>query len=132
VIVTRAVGLTLAATAAAALLGAADGAAVRSQAPVGPRTALVLTSGPGEVITLRTAAGARVRSLRLGTYNVRVRDRSAIHNARVAAPGFGRATTVPYVGARTWRVSLKRTGTFRFLCDPHAAFGMRGSARIVR
>ena len=27
---------------------------------------------------------------------------------------------------------LARTGTLRFLCDPHAITGMKGSAKIVR
>jgi plastocyanin len=47
------------------------------------------------------------------------------------APGYKRATTVPFVGTQTWTVRLARTGTLRFLCDPHARDGMRGSAQIV-
>jgi plastocyanin len=100
--------------------------------PVTAKTRLVLTSGPGFTITLRTAAGATVKTMRLGTYTVVVRDRSRVHNARIAAPGFNRATTLPFVGTQTWKVKLARTGTLRFLCDPHALTGMRGSARIVR
>lgn len=96
------------------------------------KTRLVLTSGPAEVITLKTAGGKTVKRMKLGTYRVTVRDRSAIHNARVIAPGYRRATTLPFIGTQTWRVALKRTGRFRFLCDPHAATGMRGSAQIVR
>lgn len=104
----------------------------RPPAPVTPATRLVLTSGPGQTITLRTAAGRPVPALRLGTYTVVVRDRSRAHNARIVAPGFNRATTVPFVGRQTWRVRLARTGTLRFLCNPHAARGMRGTARIQR
>jgi hypothetical protein len=99
---------------------------------VTPRTRLVLTSGPSFTIGLRTAAGKRVRSMRVGTYTMVVRDRSRLHNARVIAPGYRRATTVPFVGQQRWRVRLARPGTLRFLCDPHASTGMRGSARIVR
>ena len=98
--------------------------------PAGTR--LVLTSGPGFTIGLRTGAGKRVTSLRVGTYRMTVRDRSRLHNARVRAPGYNRATTLLFVGTQTWRVRLPRTGTLRFLCDPHASQGMRGSARIVR
>jgi plastocyanin len=61
-----------------------------------------------------------------------VRDRSRIHNAHVVAPGFDRKATFPFLGTQTWTIALKRTGTFRFLCDPHAVLGMRGSAKIVR
>ena len=99
---------------------------------VTPKTKLALTSGPGYTITLKTAAGKRVRTMRTGTYTVVVRDRSSIHNAHVVAPGANRFTTVPYTGTRTWKVKLARAGTLQFLCDPHARQGMRGSAKIVR
>jgi len=93
---------------------------------------LVLTSGPAYSITLKTTAGKAVRSLKLGTYTVVVRDRSSVHDAHIVAPGFDRRTTVPFVGTRTWKMKLARTGKLRFLCDPHASQGMRGSAKITR
>jgi len=92
---------------------------------------LVVTAGPAEVITLRTPAGKRVRQLKIGTYTFVIRDRSRSHNVRLRAPGYNRATTLRFVGTQTWRVRLSRTGTLRYSCDPHAADGMRGSARIV-
>jgi plastocyanin len=95
------------------------------------KTRLVLTAGPRQVITLKTAAGKVVKQLRKGTYTVTVRDRSRFHNARLRAPGYNRATTVSFVGTQKWRVRLARTGTLRFQCDPHVARGMRGSAKIV-
>jgi plastocyanin len=98
---------------------------------VTPKTKLVLTSGPRFSITLKTAAGKAVKRLTKGTYTVTVRDRSRQHNARIVAPGYNRATSVPYVGTRTWKVRLARTGTLRFRCDPHASGGMRGSAKIL-
>jgi plastocyanin len=70
--------------------------------------------------------------MKRGTYTVRVRDRSAIHNAHVVAPGFNKKTTLPFAGTQTWKMALRRTGTLRFLCDPHAILGMKGSAKIVR
>jgi plastocyanin len=97
------------------------------------RTKVVLTSGPGFSITLRTSAGKAVKQMKLGTYKVTVRDRGATHNAHVIAPGYNRRTQpLTYSGTQTWTVKLARTGTFRFLCDPHASGGMRGSAKIVR
>ncbi len=102
-----------------------------SAGTVTPSTKLLLTSGPAQSITLRTAAGRAVRAMRPGTYSVTVRDRSRAHNARVRAPGYARATTLPFRGRQTWRVRLARTGTLRFLCDAHPA-SMRGSIRIVR
>jgi plastocyanin len=97
------------------------------------KTRLVLTSGPAQVITLKTAAGKAVKRMRLGTYKVTVRDRGRDHNAHVVAPGFNRKTKpLEYTGAQIWTIKLARTGSFRFLCDPHAFLGMRGSAKIVR
>jgi len=94
---------------------------------------LVLTSGPGFTITLRTTAGRDVRAMKLGAYTIVVRDRSRIHDAHVLAPGVDRKTTpLSYTGTQTWRIKLAKTGTFRFLCDPHAAAGMKGSTKIVR
>ena len=94
-------------------------------------TTLVVTAGPAPVITLKTATGRAVRALRTGTYRVTVRDRSRSHNVHLIAPGFNKKTTVGYVGTQKWRVRLARPGTLRYLCDPHARAGMRGSARIV-
>jgi plastocyanin len=98
---------------------------------VTPKTRLVLTSGPGFTITLKTSAGKVVKAMKTGTYRVTVRDRSSAHNAHLTAPGFNRATTVPFVGTQTWKVKLARPGTLRFVCDPHAS-SMRGTAKVVR
>ena len=98
-----------------------------------PKTKVVLTSGPGFKITLRTATGKTVRSMKRGTYRFAVRDRSRIHNAHVVAPGYNRRTSpLTYTGTQTWKVKLARAGTLRFLCDPHARAGMKGSAKVVR
>lgn len=100
--------------------------------PVTPASKLRLTSGPGFTITLRTAAGKAFTSMKRGTYTVVVRDRSRIHNAHLVGPGYNRATKpLTFTGSQTWKVKLARTGTLRFLCDPHAS-QMKGSARIVR
>jgi plastocyanin len=97
------------------------------------KTKLVLTSGPTELITLKTAAGAVVKQMKVGTYTVTVRDRGATHNARLRGPGYNRVTKpLSYRGTQKWTVALKKTGSLRFLCDPHAITGMKGSAKIVR
>jgi plastocyanin len=102
-------------------------------AVVTSKTKLVLTSGPGFTITLETSAGKTVKTMKTGTYTLVVRDRSRIHDARVVAPGFDRRTTpLTFTGTQTWKVKLARPGTFRFLCDPHAITGMKGSAKIVK
>jgi plastocyanin len=97
------------------------------------KTKLVLSSGPTQLITLKTAAGAAVKQMKVGTYSVTVRDRSRIHNAHLKGPGYDKKTKpLTYRGTQKWKVALKKAGTLRFLCDPHAAIGMKGSAKIVR
>lgn len=116
--------LPVAATALAALVAALALTLPGSAAT--PR--LVATVGPGETITLRTAAGAAVRSLRAGVYTISVRDRSSEHNFRLSGPGVSRATGVGATGTSTWKVTLRRGGAYRFVCDPHAD-DMRGTFR---
>jgi plastocyanin len=98
-----------------------------------PATRLVVTSGPAQVITLKTAGGAAVKQMKVGNYNVTVRDRGRTHNVHLRGPGFNQRTTpLTYTGTKKWKVTLKRAGTLRFICDPHASLGMRGSAKVVR
>jgi hypothetical protein len=96
------------------------------------KTRLVLTSGPAQKITLRTAAGKAVTQMKRGTYQITVKDRAINHNARIVAPGFKKATTLDFVGSKIWQAKLSKVGSLRFLCDPHAVLGMKGSAKIVR
>jgi len=95
------------------------------------KTKLLLTSRPGFTITLKTAAGKSFKSMKRGVYTVVVRDRSRIHNAHLIARGFNRKTTVQFVGTQTWKAKLAKVGVLKFLCDPHALTGMKGSAKIV-
>jgi len=91
-------------------------------------TRLTATVGPGATISLRTASGRRVTTLRRGRYRIVVRDRSRIHNFHLRGPGVNKATTVRFRGTATWTVTLRR-GTYRFVCDPHAR-RMRGSFTV--
>ena len=116
--------LSLGAAAAAALVGALALALPGTAAT--PK--LVATVGPGDSITLRTAAGAPVRALRAGIYTVVVRDRSDEHNFHIVGPGVSKATGVGSTGTVTWKVKLLRGKGYRFQCDPHAD-DMRGSFR---
>ena len=76
--------------------------------------------------------GGRVKQLKVGTYRVTVRDRSRTHNAHLVAPGYNRADHSRLVGhADVERSGSRRAGTLRFLCDPHASTGMKGSAKII-
>lgn len=97
-----------------------------ASAPVG--ATLVLTSGPGFTITLKTVAGKKVTTLGPGTYTFRVRDLSRAHNAHLTGAGVNRATGVRTTGTTTFRVPLRK-GTLAFLCDPHRT-SMRGTVKV--
>ena len=95
----------------------------------GKATPLAGTVGPGFTISLKKA-GARVTTLRRGTYTVAVNDRSDFHNFRLRGPGVNKAiTSVSFVGRRSFTVTL-RPGRYTFVCDPHAS-SMRGSFRVT-
>lgn len=79
-------------------------------------------------IELENAAGRDVRTLKAGTYRIKVEDRSRIHDFHLVGPGVNRRTSVGGVGEQVWTVRL-RAGTYTFECDPHAST-MRGSVRV--
>jgi plastocyanin len=86
------------------------------------------TTGPGFTITLKKGT-TKVTRLKAGTYTITVADRSSSHNFHLIGAGVNKKTTLDFVGKRTWTVTLQRGKTYRFLCDPHASFGMKGSFR---
>lgn len=95
-------------------------------APVGAK--LSLGVGPGFTIGLKTGAGKAVTSLAAGAYTFNVNDKASAHNAHLTGPGVNKATTVPFVGKQTWKLTLKK-GTYTFVCDPHKT-GMKGSFKV--
>jgi plastocyanin len=109
--------------AAALLLGAPAAAATHAT----PR--LTGEVGPGYTIEVGLK-GKHVKTLRAGTYTVKVEDKSSLHNFHLTGPGLNKSTTVGFVGETTWTVKLRK-GTYRFQCDPHAAFGMKGSFTVT-
>lgn len=86
------------------------------------------TVGPGFTITLKDARGTKVRQLKAGAVKLVVRDKAKIHNFRLKGPGVSKWTTLPFVGTKTWTVTL-RPGTYSFVCDPHPT--MVGSFKVV-
>jgi plastocyanin len=81
------------------------------------------TDGPGFTITMNK------KTVKAGTYTIVIHDRSAIHNFHLTGPGVNKTTSVPAVGTKTWTVRLKK-GTYRFVCDPHAAI-MKGVLKVT-
>jgi len=80
------------------------------------------------VITLKDSTGAPVTSLKAGSYEVKVKDASKIHNFHLTGPGVEEKTTVPEMTDATWTVTLA-AGTYTFKCDPHAK--MTGSFTVT-
>lgn len=87
------------------------------------------TVGPGFTITLTTAAGKPVKTLKAGSYAITVTDRSAIHNFHLIGRGVNREiTTISFTGKKRIVVTLKR-GRVIYQCDPHAST-MKGSFTV--
>jgi plastocyanin len=85
--------------------------------------------GPGFKIEINVG-GKDVKTLKAGTYRIKVEDKAPIHDFHLFGPGVNKTTTVPFVGDQTWTVTLKK-GTYTYQCDPHAAAGMKGTFKVT-
>ncbi len=91
---------------------------------------LIATVGPGISISLKTATGKPVTTLKRGTYAITVRDRSAMHDFRLRGPGINKVLSgVSAVGTKTVTVRLA-AGRYQFYCQPHAS-AMHGAFRVT-
>jgi plastocyanin len=108
----------------AALAAIAVALAVPGLAPAatGSNT-LIGTVGPGFTITMSKT------TVKAGTYTIVIHDKSNIHNFHLTGSGVNKLTSTPWVGTKTWTVTLKK-GTYRFVCDPHATI-MKGVLRVT-
>ena len=86
--------------------------------------------GPGFTIEV-TKGDKDVKTLKAGTYRIKVEDKSTIHNFHLIGPGVNKKTAVAFMGDQTWTIKLK-PGRYTYQCDPHAASGMKGSFRVTR
>ena len=91
---------------------------------------LVGETGPGFTIQLKSSAGKIVKSLKAGTYVIKVEDKSSIHNFHLFGPGVNKTTSIAATGEKTWTVKLK-PGKYTYQCDVHAAAGMKGTFKVV-
>jgi plastocyanin len=111
----RAINLALIAAIASLALAAPTFAATNTNTLTG-------TDGPGFTITMNT------KTVKAGTYLIVIHDRSPIHNFHLIGPGVNKTTSVPAVATIKWTVKLKK-GTYKFVCDPHAAI-MKGVLKV--
>jgi plastocyanin len=77
-----------------------------------------------------TKNGVRVKTLKRGTYTIKIEDKSSSHNFRLRGPGVNKATSVGFIGERTWKVTLK-AGRYTIQCDPHRLSGMLSTFRVT-
>jgi len=106
-------------------------AAVAASAAVRTTAATPVLSGevgPGFTIDVERA-GKDVKTVKPGTYKLKVEDKGSIHNFHLRGPGVNKSTGVSFVGEQTWTVKLK-PGTYTYQCDPHASAGMKGTFKV--
>jgi hypothetical protein len=72
--------------------------------------------GPRKTISLKTASGATVRTLRAATYRITARDVTRADNFHLIGPGVNRKTTVSGRMTRTWTMRL-RAGKYTYRSD---------------
>jgi hypothetical protein len=94
-----------------------------------PTPKLLATVGPKSTISLRTAAGAALKSVKAGTYSIVVRDRTKAHNFHLVGVGVNRKSSVSAVGTATWKLKLAK-GLLRFYSDK-APRTVKGSVRVT-
>ena len=105
-----------------ALLAAGLVATLAFAGPIGASsnvTKLTGTVGPGFTITLKKGT-AKVKTLKAGTYTIRVSDKSNMHDFHLKGPGVNKViTSTPFKGTKSVTVKLKK-GKYTYVCDPHA------------
>jgi plastocyanin len=95
----------------------------------GSSTGLTGEVGPGFTVEVKKA-GKDVKTIKAGTYKMKVEDKSSSHNFYLFGPGLNMKTGVSFKGQTTWTIKLK-AGRYTYQCDVHAATGMKGSFRVT-
>src|SRR3954469_19020845 len=86
--------------------------------------------GPGFSIEV-TKAGKDLKTIKAGSYKIKVEDKGSIHNFHLSGPGVNKRTTVPFTGQTTWTIKLK-PGKYTYQCDEHASEGMKGTFKVTK
>jgi hypothetical protein len=95
--------------------------------PVVPK--LLATVGPKNTISLKSASGATLRTVKAGVYSITVRDRSKVHNFHLVGKGVNRKSGLAGTGTLVWKVKLS-AGALRFFSDK-APKTVKGSVRVT-
>ena len=92
-------------------------------------TGLVGETGPGYSIEVKKD-GKDLKTIRHGTYRIKIEDKSAFHNFHLKGPGLSKKTSVAFKGDTAWTITLRK-GTYTYQCDVHAARGMKGTFKVT-
>jgi plastocyanin len=87
--------------------------------------------GPGFSIEVKNKAGKDLKTIKAGTYKIKVEDKASIHNFHLVGPGLNKKTGISFKGDTIWTIRLK-PGRYTYQCDPHAASGMKGHFRVTK
>jgi plastocyanin len=99
-------------------------------APARAKTAgLTGEVGPGFSIEVKKG-NTDLKTIKAGTYKIKVEDKASIHNFHLFGPGLNKKTGVSFKGETTWTIKLK-AGRYTYQCDPHAATGMKGHFKVT-
>jgi plastocyanin len=85
--------------------------------------------GPGFSIEVKLN-GKDLKTIKAGTYKIKVQDKSSQHDFHLFGPGVNKSTSVGSTTETTWTVKLK-PGKYTYQCDPHASLGMKGTFRVT-
>ena len=111
-----------------ALAGIALAAAAAGSAATAKSTGLTGEVGPGYSIEVKLN-GRDLKTIKAGTYKIKVADKASIHNFHLKGPGLSKSTGISFTGNKTWTVTLKK-GTYTYLCDAHPTT-MKGTFRVT-
>jgi plastocyanin len=85
---------------------------------------------PNFKIEMTNKADRALKTIKAGTYRIKIEDKAPIHDFHLTGPGVNKSTKVAFVGDTIWTVTLK-PGKYTYFCDPHAST-MRGSFRVTK
>jgi hypothetical protein len=101
-------------------------------APPPPKPAtpkLLATVGPSNTISLKSASGKALKTVKAGVYSITVRDRSKVHNFHLVGKGVNRKSGLVGVSTVTWKVKLS-AGALRFYSDKSPTT-VKGSVKVT-
>src|SRR3954467_9444023 len=86
--------------------------------------------GPGYSIEVEKA-GKDLKTIKAGTYKIKVEDKASTHNFHLFGPRLNKKTGVAFKGETTWTIKLK-PGKYTYQCDPHASSGMKDTFKVTK